>query len=315
MREGVRESKERERRVVASFFVSRTLTRSVSHTSSHFSTLRRIPRELHALRCLPYHDAMITQFAMLLSHGMSLMWCLMPRRQVTCGFFRIQLLVVLGLCVLAVLAAGRLEPARSGAAFTANLAIIQMAAMAAAACAYAGSVLWRLELRGGGTWCLSGVYAATLAGLLGLAGEFPPADVGAWGVRMVSWLSSAAVLGGATTGMLLGHWYLTAPTMSIDPLKRLTRLLFAALVLRMAMSAWGWWHAGDVLHGSLVWTWMALRWLAGILAPLVLAVMTDRILRYRNTQAATGVLFAAVILVFLGEMSAALLFAESGRAL
>ena len=38
--------------------------------------------------------------------------------------------------------------------------------------------------------------------------------------------------------------------------------------------------------------------------------MTIRILRYRNTQAATGVLFAGVILVFLGEMSAALLLAE-----
>jgi hypothetical protein len=31
------------------------------------------------------------------------------------------------------------------------------------------------------------------------------------------------------------------------------------------------------------------------------------ILRYRNTQSATGVLFAAVILVFIGETTAAVL--------
>ena len=43
--------------------------------------------------------------------------------------------------------------------------------------------------------------------------------------------------------------------------------------------------------------------------------MTLRILRYRNTQAATGVLFAAVILSFIGEMSAALLAGELQRPL
>ena len=53
-----------------------------------------------------------------------------------------------------------------------------------------------------------------------------------------------------------------------------------------------------------------LRWLAGILGPLVISIMAVRILRYRNTQAATGVLFAGVILTFIGEMSAALLYSE-----
>jgi hypothetical protein len=35
--------------------------------------------------------------------------------------------------------------------------------------------------------------------------------------------------------------------------------------------------------------------------------MVWRILKYRNTQSATGVLFAGVILTFIGELSAALL--------
>jgi hypothetical protein len=248
---------------------------------------------------------MITQFALSLAHGMSLMWCLMPRRQVTSGFFRIQSLVVLGLSVLAVLAAGRLVPTEDASQHAARFWWIRGTAIAAAFFAYVGSVLWRVDRRTGGTWCLFGIFAATLAGLAALSlGQ--PAPL----ANFLSLWSSAAVLGGATTGMLLGHWYLTAPTMSIEPLTFVTRLLFAALVLRLALSAWGWWQAGETLHGSLVWTWFALRWIAGILSPLVLALMTDRILRYRNTQAATGVLFAGVILVFLGEMSAALLLAE-----
>jgi hypothetical protein len=56
--------------------------------------------------------------------------------------------------------------------------------------------------------------------------------------------------------------------------------------------------------------WLVLRWLAGIVAPLVLAVMVWRILRYRNTQAATGVLFVGVIVTFIGELSATLVSRE-----
>jgi hypothetical protein len=37
------------------------------------------------------------------------------------------------------------------------------------------------------------------------------------------------------------------------------------------------------------------------------SIVVTKILKYRNTQAATGVLFAALILVFMGEMAAALL--------
>jgi hypothetical protein len=61
--------------------------------------------------------------------------------------------------------------------------------------------------------------------------------------------------------------------------------------------------------------WLALRWAAGVAAPAVLFVMVRRILRYRNTQAATGVLFVAVILTFIGEMTALLLEHELRRPL
>jgi hypothetical protein len=66
--------------------------------------------------------------------------------------------------------------------------------------------------------------------------------------------------------------------------------------------AWG------SLGGSTHWMWLSLRWSAGVIGPLVVAWMVWRILQYRNTQSATGVLFVGVILTFIGEMTGSLLF-------
>ena len=46
---------------------------------------------------------MIAQFAVRLICGISLAWCLSRRRDITDGFFRIQMLIVMGLAVLATL--------------------------------------------------------------------------------------------------------------------------------------------------------------------------------------------------------------------
>ena len=46
---------------------------------------------------------MIESFVLKLVTGISLMWLTMPRKEVTDGFFRIQMLVALGLSVLLVL--------------------------------------------------------------------------------------------------------------------------------------------------------------------------------------------------------------------
>ena len=56
--------------------------------------------------------------------------------------------------------------------------------------------------------------------------------------------------------------------------------------------------------------WLSLDWLGGSIGQLIVSAMVWRIMKYRNTQAATGVLFVGVILAFLGEMTAALLRQE-----
>ena len=114
------------------------------------------------------------------------------------------------------------------------------------------------------------------------------------------------------TGMLLGHWYLTAPTMSIQPLTTLTLWFGIAAVIRLLFSLLAWLIFSPEYPGSVETTWVALRWIAGIVGPLAVFVMTWRILKYKNTQSATGVLFVGVILTFLGELSALLLYRSLG---
>ncbi len=247
---------------------------------------------------------MLASFVLQLIAGISLMWVVMPRRQVTSGFFRIQMLLVLGLSVVAALSAGKF----GGPLYIDKNWGVRWLSVLIGGIAFLGSVLWTLERRKAGAICgflIAGVSQFALS-VSCMEGPYVLRDV-------VSCGASASVLGGTVTAMLLGHWYLTAPTMSIAPLTKLTQALLVAVIVRLVVSAVCWWSGGDLIHGSLLWSWFALRWIAGILSPLVLCGMTLRILRYRNTQAATGVLFAAVILSFIGEMSATLLSSELHR--
>lgn len=253
---------------------------------------------------------MIAEFSLLLTCGMSLMWCLMPRAQVTAGFFRIQMLIVIGLSILAILAMGQLT-APSGGRLPDNLLLgARIASGAGLFGAYVGSILWSLDRRRAGTIVMFVVMAAAMTSLVCSRGGIAELMTRGGGFHFLSSFATAGVLGGSVTGMLLGHWYLTAPTMSIEPLKKLSWFFAAAVLLRLAVSVVGWMMSGQDLHGGVHWTWFALRWLAGIIGPLAISIMSLRILRYRNTQAATGVLFAGVILTFIGEMSAALLYSD-----
>jgi hypothetical protein len=174
--------------------------------------------------------------------------------------------------------------------------------------AFGGSVCWLLERRQAGTGAIAVV--CILATLEVVVFQGGPTEVGTgrhW-LDAASALATSATLGAALTGMLLGHRYLTAPGMPLAPLIWLNAGLGLAAVLRFAVSAIALWSGYGALTQSTYWIWLALRWLAGILGPMAACVMVQRILRYRNTQAATGVLFVAVILTFIGELTADLLY-------
>ncbi len=256
---------------------------------------------------------MIPQFTLRLVVGLSLTWSLLPRRLITSGYFRIQMLLVLGLSVLGALTAAQWSEVAEGATRL-SVGLLQGALVLIAGVSFLGSVLWTLERRRGGT--VAAAMVLTIATLTLLAGvpangsSAPP-----WPLTVLDRLSSAGLLGGITATMLLGHWYLTATGMSLVPLARGTLLVQGGAVVRLLSVLAATLLAPPelrerLLQSHLVWT--LLRWGAGLVGPLVLALLVPGALRYRNTQSATGILFAAVILTFIGEASALLLWRELG---
>jgi hypothetical protein len=249
---------------------------------------------------------MIAQFALRLVCGISLMWVLMPRDQITSGFFRIQMLVALGLSALAALTLGRFAGDATGYHPMLPVGLGQVMCGVLAAIAYVGSIVWTLERRTWGTCCVYAVVVLSTAILL--LSSVSKSEIGTTlgALTLISEIATSLLIGGATAGMLLGHWYLTAPTMSIAPLDRVNVCFGSSAVLRLVVSLAGLMFVWPSLTGGTPVMWLVLRWAAGIAGPIVLAMMAWRILRYRNTQAATGILFVGVIVTFIGELSATL---------
>jgi len=240
------------------------------------------------------------QFLLQLSFGLALAMLATSPRLVSSGYFRNNLYVVLGMNVLAALVASTR---------TSEVGLPLWPPLVAAAMSYLGAVCWLYERPRGGRIALLTLAAATLAGLMYLAG---PADDATSVLAVLSPPAGGLLLGTTTAAMLLGHWYLNAPGMKLAPLRRLIVLMGAAAVLRGVLAGGGlglWWAGGgalDATQGAL----LALRWLAGLVGPVVLAWMGWKTLQIPNTQSATGILYVGVIGVFLGETVAALLSAE-----
>lgn len=255
---------------------------------------------------------MIALFCCRLICGASLCWLAMPRRQVTDGFFRIQHLVVLGLSVLAALTIVDQGPFSRGKMPYDPAAISRALLILIAVTAYVGSVLWTLGRRFPGRVAMLAILVLSFPAVLGLQ---PSTWTYVTSVRVLSIInevSSAWLIGTSVTGMLLGHWYLTATSMPLQPLIRLNQFFLSACLLRTVIVGIGLVTCPEAVTETTHLVWLTLRWLSGIIGPFVMSLLIWRILKYRNTQSATGVFFAGVILVFLGEMAATLLSNEVG---
>ena len=244
---------------------------------------------------------MAATFCLRLACGVILILPILPTAIVPPRFFRVQFLVALGL--LAVAAVFLYDTA--GAAFW-------IAWAGAALGCFAGSMVWHLDQAPGGRLLIWLTPLALLACLTlgGLAVH--PSEAAAW--RIADDLTSMAVLGTATTAMLIGHSYLISPAMSIAPLRRLLLALGAALVIRIGLACAALWlwraHAG-LPEGELL-VWLPARWVLGLLGPLALGWMAWETARIRSTQSATGILYVVVIVCYLGELTSQLLLEKTG---
>jgi protein NrfD len=128
------------------------------------------------------------------------------------------------------------------------------------------------------------------------------------------WLSfysiiSSLLLGSGVLAMLLGHSYLTRPTLSIVPLRHFS-LLFMGLVfleggcaignLIVAAQSAPIWEALQLKTFEGLYLWIRLA--IGIIGPAILAPMILATVRERSTMAATGLLYVAMLMVIIGAL-------------
>src|SRR5262249_52623324 len=171
---------------------------------------------------------MLAIFCLRLATGMTAALLLLSPAQVNPRFYRTHFLTVLGLTTVAALFARDTAGAWEWLALTAALVL-----------AFGGSLVWSLEGAPGGR-ALIGLTTAALLTALGLDSR-PLSPDACPGWLLANELTSAALLGAATTAMLTGHSYLIAPAMSLTPLRRLLAALAVTTLLRLAVAAAALW--------------------------------------------------------------------------
>ena len=232
--------------------------------------------------------------------GLSLAMVLTPSAIVPAGFFRVNLLVVLGLATLA----GLLE----------KTAFAQSLMVGAAIAAWLGSVAWLAERHRVGVAltvaCTVLMGTATVATVSVQPGASVPA---AWFLAACMKLLSGMVVGLTVHAMLLGHWYLNAPGMRVDALRRMIDLAIVAWGLQLAVSlsvaVVRWMEASGGVADSATVALGSLRWLAGLIGLPILLWLSRKTLDIPNTQSATGILYVACVAAIVGELTAQLLYA------
>jgi len=254
--------------------------------------------------------ALLTQFLLRLSFGLAAAMATVSPRQVASGYFRNHLYVVLGLSSLAAL----LSRAACHEAFG--------WAVAAAVLSYAGSVFWLYEKRFLGLAALVAVASTALGGALAISNvpvdllnrQATGASAGALAtaLRFTHTATGGALLGATMAAMLLGHWYLNAPEMNLAPLRKLLVAMTIAVFTHMAVCGVGLGlEAARQSFSMQDWLFLLLRWSFGLAGVMMLIGLAWRTLAIPNTQSATGILYVAVIGVFVGETMSLLLSAES----
>jgi hypothetical protein len=245
---------------------------------------------------------MLPIFCLRLAGGMIAALLLLSPVQVNPRFYRTHFLTALGLTTVAALFVRDTADAWQWLTLGAGLLL-----------SFGGSLSWSLEGAPGGR-TLIGLTAVVVLAALGLVSRANSPDV-CPGWLLTNELTSAALLGAATTAMLMGHSYLIAPATSLTPLRRLLAALAGTTLLRLTVAGAALWsftgeHALTTLNDVTIW--LPVRWGLGFVGPLALAVLAWQTAKIRSTQSATGILYVVVILCFLGELTSQLLVGTTG---
>ncbi len=248
---------------------------------------------------------LLADFAVMLAGGLAGILPLIASKSVPPAFFRTLCLVILGLYVLAVLNLAGVESADHSKTL--------LLAGGGAGLAFLASIAWGLGLPR-----IAIPFSMLIVGISGVlivqAARVPTPDL--WILNGLGRTASAALMGSSLTAMLLGHHYLTAPAMSIDPLRRLVRITVVTLVLRslLAATALAVWFGLDLISinqfsfvDDVPSLFLVMRWSMGLAVPALATYLSWETVRIRSTQSATGILYIGVALLLVGELTALIL--------
>jgi hypothetical protein len=120
----------------------------------------------------------------------------------------------------------------------------------------------------------------------------------------------------------VGHQFLQQPNLPLRVLQAQTMGLIAALAARAAAAGGAaalFWPTViekigpiDEWISSVPGFTMLVRFVVGLVAPLGFSYLVRETVRIRSTQSATGILYGILIFVFLGELTAFLIFRAHG---
>jgi len=139
-------------------------------------------------------------------------------------------------------------------------------------------------------------------------------------ILLVSLFVSSFLLGSVLLAMNWGHFYLTNPTLPIEPLAFLTRglvgFMAATALVSGLMTYVNWQGNPGFAEGLLLESFKGLylwgRLLIGVIGGLVISVLAFKTVKMHSTQAATGLLYVALLMILFGEAFSRFLYLNLG---
>ena len=237
------------------------------------------------------------------------------------GFYRMILLIVLACLILGF--GLRLGPASETLPIPTDLSGVSYLG------AVVATIVFGISLQPGTTQSFIKLTAAAIFGTLAILTDTAIIQ----GATSVTWTGRALyhagiigvlpAVGSVLFAMLLAHWYLVEPRMSLKPLRRVL-IVFVATQFFLLFSVAGviayHWPEWTEMDGGLVRAFtlgnalfVFMRTFLGVLAPIGLAWMTWKTVELRSIQSATGILYAAVVFVLFGETISIYLSLATGQ--
>jgi hypothetical protein len=218
-----------------------------------------------------------------------------------------------GMTALLIVAAFAFRPPEASAGTAGRIAFGALVAFEAAVVFYwltIGRILTSIRPLIVGAGVVAGAVAL-FAQAIAVAAAGPIVDF----ITVISFFSSALLLGSTCTAMILGHWYLILPSMQVSHLQSIVKIHMASMVVRVvvvgaaifvAIASWepglGPNFSRYIFSIAGIFFWQ--RILFGLAGPAVLSYLTWETAKIRSTQSATGILYVDFFTVVVGEVLA-----------